>query len=175
MLTEKLITISDRLRQTGVFGHVFPLARTVSTVEDGQLRMFPAAIGTDGELHHVLHDSLQGVVYFRISGDVTPAVRRLQLTSCSDDLSDLVYPVKQVVCVRKDLIHCQTDEQVMLWMIGQTIEPGMVFQSATLDAIRVLSGEYSNYRELVDINYRYAYVSIDWLVYISANVNCICQ
>jgi hypothetical protein len=151
------------------------MIRVVSMIESERIKTFPAYPLAGGEYKSVLDDSKRGLMYFRLNGKITAGRNQIQITSCSSDITELIYPVKQVVLIEKDKLNCEDDEDIFKWVVGKTIESGMQFQAADLNSISVLSGEYSNWREIVDIDYRYSYISIDWNVLVSVNLNCLCD
>lgn len=188
MLGEVLIKLSTEL-DTGLFGKIYPLVRTITTVTDKGVKTFPGFNTSKGQYAHVLEDSPSGVLYHRINGDITFNNSDLiKTTSCGNDgIVILEYPIRQVAFIQRDVMQCAdifTEEMLMLWLVDKTLRSNLGSAEASVevqamrvisDTVKVLSGEYSKFREMVDVNYEWAYIAVEYKFKIQTNLNCLCR
>lgn len=180
--------LADNLDK-GLFGRIYPLVRTITEVGENGIKTYPGFNVSKGQYKHVFQDADGGFIYHRINGDIQ-SIRSdiIQTTSCNkNDIVKLEFPIRQVGFISRDTMQCSdiyADEQLLLWMIEKTMRADLSdnensceveLKSASMDSVRILSGEFSNYRDMVDINYEWAYVSVDYNFIIQTNLNCLCD
>lgn len=187
MLAEVITRLASSL-DTGLFGRVYPLVRIIHEASEGGIKKYPGIHVSKGQYKHILEDSDGGVLYHRINGDINSLQSDIiQTTSCSrDNIIRLEFPIKQVSFLPRNIMQCSdihADEEIMLWIIDKTykaelseseIEADIKLSRVTFDSVRVLSEEYSNI-DMIDINYEWSYISLEWNLTIQTNLNCICN
>lgn len=188
MLAEVLIRLASGL-DTGLFGVVYPQVRMITTMSESGTRTFPGYNISTGQYRHVLEDSTGGVLYHRISGDITAAGRdAVRTTSCGNESAIVLeYPVRQVAFLPREQMQCSdmySDEQLAMWLIKTTMETSLsgnkynaqiALKSISLNPVSVLANEYTDYREMVDINYEWTYIALEWNIKIGTNLECLCD
>jgi len=194
VLSDVLNVLKGSLESTGLFYTIYPIAEIKRTIEQGRPRTFPAAPKGQGQYINIELDSSGGMTYFRRNGSVNlraaraDDIPRIQITSCgkADDYYVMGYSFKQVCFIDKDKAGCIDgfeDDSLAYQIIAavsdaeisinDVVSTSVTASQYETDRLKVLQGEYSNYSEINDLNYNYAYFSIDWDLQIIAKRTCL--
>lgn len=194
ILSDILNILKSSLESTDLFNTIYPIVEVKRTSHGGQLKTFPAATKGLGEFIQLEYDSAGGMTYFRRNGSVNlrpvhkSDVPLIIQTSCGslDDYYMFTYSLKQICFIDKEKSSCVDgfeDDELAYKVIGAVSDADIkitdiVSVSVTAnqyetDHLKVLQGEYSNWQDINDINYNYAYFSIDWSLQIIAKKTCL--
>lgn len=194
ILSDIINVLQVSLEGTNLFNTIYPIAEIKRTIQQGQPKTFPAATKGLGEFIPLEYDSSGGMTYFRRNGSVNlrpvhkSDVPLIIQTSCGslDDYYLLNYSLKQICFISKEKASCVDgfeDDELAYKVIGAVSDADIkitdiVSVSVTAnqyetDHLKVLQSEYSNWQDINDINYNYAYFSIDWSLQIIAKKTCL--
>lgn len=153
-------------------------------------KTFPAEYKSKGEYKQINDfDKYNGVIYMRKNGDISISEADNTLEACKS-LSSVNIPLKLVVIVPRKKLDC--DDNYSEDVIAQTIMRVLITKAAdfkvalkarqariqadsySTDSISVMSGEYSNFGKK-DINYKFAYLSLDLSVIALVTHDCLTQ
>lgn len=186
MLEQALNIITQYLGQLGFFNNIYAIA---DRVNDGT-KTYPAFYKGEGNYIPIEYDTTNGMCYFRKNGkpafsNVTDESQRT--TSCSNVIYDIRYPVKLVCLIPKSKAVCDggfADDYfadiIISNVTGVSLATAFNARSAKFiasgyesDNIKILQEEYSNHKEITDINYRWSYLSIDFNLEITIDKQCL--
>lgn len=187
MLKSIIDILNINLNATNYFEQLYCLAELVKNAED---KFRPMVYSGAGEFTQVNDfDHYNGMGYWRKNGDVSINDTTIEssMVSCATFLQ-IQYPLKFVCCIPKSKLPIDdqyTDDDIANAIIqsisgnNNTIKTSVKAQSArvvpekyTSNNYEIISGEYQGI-EKVDINYKFAYLSIDFNVVLIINKNCI--
>lgn len=151
-------------------------------------KSFPAEYYTKGEYKQINNfDKYNGVSYIRKRGNISISEVENTLQACTI-LSSVNIPLKLVVIIPKSKLECddlyaedviaQTIMRVLITRNGdlkvalQARQASISVDSYSTDSISILSEEYSNPKKK-DINYKYAYLSMDLTVEATVTNDCL--
>lgn len=153
-------------------------------------KTFPAEYHSKGEYKQINNfDSYNGVSYLRKNGDISISDETNTLEACGI-LSNVSIPLKLVVIVPRKKLDC--DDNYSEDVIAQTIMRQLLTKGGDLkvtlkartarlqvdsystDSVSILNGEYGSYPKK-DINYKYAYLSLDLSIIANVTHNCLTQ
>lgn len=184
MLNTILNKATDTLASIGLFTKVYAIADRVT---DGT-RTYPAYNGGGGEYTPLEYDTTNGMAYFRKAGKVgITEDKDIQMTSCGDIFYDIRYPVRLVCLIPKDKADCNNsfaDDYFANRIIStlsndaftgveNAISVRFTATGYESDNIKVLQEEYSNYKEIKDINYQWSYLAIDFIIEVQISKECL--
>lgn len=151
-------------------------------------KSFPAEYHTKGEYKQINNfDKYNGVSYIRKSGDISISDADDTLLACGV-LSNVSMPLKLVVIVPRSKLEC--DDKFSEDVIAQTIiraitvrggdfrsalgarQASMSITSYSTDSLSILAEEYSNAKKK-DINYKYAYLSLEISIEATVTQDCL--
>lgn len=183
MFGEIISLIAARVKSTGLFSDVHPLARIVS---DGNSQ-FPVIYSKDGQYTPLAYDMSNGMAYFRKRSQISYRETKeemFQVSSCTAD--DVIYSITvplRLVCFlnisKADCDNSFNSDFFAEWITSDisgpvklsTAKARLVSAGYETDSIAVLKSEYS--KPPVDINYNYSYFYIDFDLEIIADSNCL--
>lgn len=153
-------------------------------------KTFPAEYNGKGEYKQINDfDKFNGVMYIRKNGDISISDEANTLQACGI-LSNVKIPLKLVVIVHRKKLDC--DDKYSEDVIAQTIIRALTTRSPefkvamnarqariqvdsySTDSMSVMEGEYSNFGKK-DINYKFAYLSLDLSVVAIVTHDCLTQ
>lgn len=186
MFEQALNIITGYLAQLAFFNNIYAI---VQRVNDGD-KTVPAFDKGDGQYIPIEYDTTNGMCYFRKNGkpiftNVTDESKRY--TSCSNIVYDISYPVKLVCWIPKSKAVCDSGfaddyfaDIIISTVTGVSLATAFNARSAKFtasgyesDNLRILQDEYSNWKEIVDINYKWSYLSIDFNLEITIDKQCL--
>lgn len=182
MLGDVLHIIKDRLEESGLFGKVYPL---VVLKTDGN-KTCPVHYKGGGQYEPLEYDITRGMGYFRklgksITNDVT---KQYATTSCPSTINETKTPFRFVAMIPKDKAPCD-DEFTEDYFVERLIsEIGSLDITGYINAIDTeftstghetdsIAVKDSEGLEIVDMNYNWAYIYIDFLFTIVIDINCL--
>lgn len=187
MLKNIIDQLNVLLLATNYFEQLYCLAELV---KDGKGDTRPLLYDTKGEFVQVNNfDFYNGMGYWRKNGDVNISVvdDERQVTACATIL-EYQFPLKFVCCIPKDKLPIDdqyTDDgianEMLIALSGNNntiktainaIKVNVIPQRYTSNNQEILSGEYPGI-EVVDINYKFSYLSLDFNVQVLINKTCI--
>ena len=187
MLKSIIDYLNVELTTTNLFEEIYCLAELVKNSED---KFRPMVYSGKGEFVQVNDfDFYNGMGYWRKNGDVSinDITSESSLVSCATYLQ-IQYPLKFVCCIPKDKLPLDdqyTDDDIDNDIIGiisgnnNPIKTAIKAQSVrvvpekyTSNNYEIISTEYQGI-DSVDINYKFAYLSVDFNVVVVINKNCI--
>jgi hypothetical protein len=153
-------------------------------------KTFPAEYLNGGEYKQINNfDKYNGVSYIRKRGDISISDAENTLEACGI-LSNVNIPLKLVIVVPRKKLDCDNNysEDVIAQTIMRTLltkdpafkvalnarQARIQIDSYNTDSIGILSEEYSNYSKK-DINYKYAYLSLDLSISALVTHDCLTQ
>lgn len=151
-------------------------------------KSFPAQYKSKGEYTQVNNfDKYNGVSYLRKRGDVTISDEDDTLQACST-LSSVNIPLRMVIVVPIKKLDCDNEysEDVIAQTIMRTLlvsdtdlkaslsarTASLSIDSYSTDSAAILGEEYSNYGK-TDINYKFAYLSLDITINAVVTQDCL--
>lgn len=186
MIKATIEYINSKLAVLNYFEKSFGLSEIITKGD----KTFPAEYNSNGEYKQINNfDSYNGVSYLRKRGDVSISDESNTLQACGI-LSNVNIPLTMVVVIPRKKLHC--DDQFSEDVIAQTIMRTLITKDASLrvalrartariqvdsystDSVAILNGEYSNYPKK-DINYKYAYLSLDLSIIATVTNDCLTQ
>lgn len=192
MLERIICFLVDLTKQSGYFETVFPLARMTSKpAKIGDrvvIQSWPVQYTTKGQQDDVtIFDNKSGVAYFRLTGKVGISTPINNQVPCNDELK-FDFPIRLVGCVqKKNLIKDDTfaEERLTRSLIQQlTISHSELTKDLSakkvtfipsnieMDGASIAAQEYRN-KGIIEINYNYAYIAIDFTASVTIKINCI--
>lgn len=184
MIKATIDYINGKLASLNYFEKSFGLCEVISKGE----KTFPAEYLNNGEYKQINNfDKYNGVSYIRKAGDVTINDVDNSLEACNI-LSAVTIPLKMIVVIPRKKLDC--DDNYSEDVIAQTIMRVLLTKDATLktalnarqasiqidsystNSLSILGEEYSNYSKK-DINYKYAYLSLDISVHANVTQDCL--
>lgn len=189
ILESIFILLSSAMSNMKLFGAVFPL---VVEKFDGT-NSFPAYYKDSGEYDKLLiEDKFRGVTYFRKDGAIRSSKNtseKYKTNSCNGKIFyDITIPVKQVIFLPREKISCDNafaEDDFALQVVSRLTDPlinnyiqnvsQLSFTSTgyETESTAVLKQEYSNWKEIVDLDYNHIYISIDWELFFVADSVCL--
>ena len=186
MLKEIIDLLNVGLLATNYFEQLYCLAELIKRGDGSR----PVLYSSQGEFTQVNDfDNYNGLGYWRKNGDVNigEVDQALNTVSCATFLQ-YDFPLKFVCCIPKDKLPIDdqyTDDDIaneMIVALSGNNNPAKtaikaqsvrVFaQKYTSNNQEVIAGEYPG-MDNVDINYKFAYLSIDFNIQVIINKNCI--
>ncbi len=185
MLGAALNKATELLGQLNLFNKIYALADRVS---DGN-KSYPAFFNGAGNYEPIKYDTTNGMCYFRKTGKVNLSQETstsAQTTSCADVLYKLSYPLRLVVLLPKEKADCDgpfADDffaEVIISKLTSKTFGNETVRSAKFvstgyesDNQNVLKEEYSNWKEINDINYLWSYLAIDFNFEVIVDKDCL--
>lgn len=186
MLKEIIDILNSNLQLTNYFEQLYCLAELVKRGDGSR----PMLYSGKGEFQQVNDfDNYNGLGYWRKNGDVniSEAGEERRTASCATFLQ-YEFPLKFVACIPKDKLPVDdqyTDDdianEIIVALTGNNnpAKTAIKAQSVNVQAQKytsnnqeIISQEYSGIDD-VDINYKFAYLSIDFNIVVIINKNCI--
>ncbi len=180
MIQNTITTLNTAINALDYFEKQFELVERVRTGD----KIYPAPYCTDGEYQPINFDNFNGVSYWRKTAPVSISEDDAEI-ACNDVLA-FNYPLRLVGAIKKEKLSkddAYSEERVIQTIISNVtgsnkvikglIKAKSVFIRPTShddDALRILQTEYS---EVDNINYNFAYFRIDFDVIINIRENCI--
>lgn len=184
MIKATIEYINGKLAVLNYFEKSFGLCEIISKGD----KTFPAEYLNNGEYKQINNfDKYNGVSYIRKRGDISISDVENTLQACGI-LSSVNIPLRMVVVVPRKKLDC--DDNYSEDVIAQTIMRTLLDKSPDLkvtlnartariqvdsystDSLSILNEEYSNYPKK-DINYKYAYLSLDLTVTALVTQDCL--
>ena len=186
MIKATIEFINQKLATLNYFEKSFGLCEVISKGD----KTFPAEYVSKGEYKQINNfDKYNGVSYLRKNGDVSISDETNTLQACGI-LSNINIPLTLIVVVPRNKLDC--DDNYSEDVIAQTIMKELLTKGGELktvlkarnarlqvdgystNSLAIISGEYSNYPKK-DINYKYAYLSLDISVLATVTHDCLTQ
>ena len=184
MIKATIDYINGKLAVLNYFEKSFGLCEIITKGD----KTFPAEYLNNGEYKQINNfDKYNGVSYIRKRGDVSISDETNTLQACGI-LSNVNIPLTMIAIVPRKKLDC--DDNYSEDVIAQTImrelltkggdlkvslnarQARIQIDSYSTDSIAILSGEYSNYPKK-DINYKFAYLSLDITVNALVTQDCL--
>jgi hypothetical protein len=172
MLEVLLTDINTKLSAMNIFSTVFGLCEIIT--KDGV--SFPAQYCNNEWKQVSDFDKNNGTIYHRLTGQISISQDDEESTSGCDIYTTRDYPMKMVVCVKKN-IYSDNDafvEQRIAENIQSVIEDvdsKALRQALSADQIRVSVRNINVLRDSV-FSLEYKNLSIDYVISISGNLSC---
>lgn len=184
MLSAIQQNIVSRLQATGYFDKIYPMVELVAKGDT----VFPAQYCGQGQYTQVSnYDNYNGLAYIRMIGKERISSADDEFAMC-DPVVQVEYPMRMVACVPKNKLSVDdayADDRISKTLViaitqkGGTIKQVLkaIDYSTLVDAIdfdnrRILSEEYQNIPKMQDINYRFSYHAIDFVVMVKTRLSC---
>lgn len=184
MIKASIEYINSKLAVLNYFEKSFGLVEIITKGD----KTFPAEYNSKGEYRQINDfDKYNGVSYIRKNGDISISSEEDILRACSN-LNNVTIPLKLVAVIPRKKLDC--DDKYSEDVIAQTITRTLITKDPALkqtlnaqraaiqitsystDSISILSEEYSNYPKK-DINYKFAYLSLDISINAFVDQNCL--
>lgn len=186
MIKATITYINGKLDPLNYFEKLYGLCEIIVKGD----KTFPAEYKSKGEYKQISDfDKYNGVCYIRKNGDVSISDETNTLQACGI-LSNVNIPLKLVIIIPRKKLDC--DDNYSEDVIAQTIIRALITRSPdfkvalnarqasinidsySTDSIAVMEGEYSNFGKK-DINYKFAYLSLDISVTALVTHDCLTQ
>lgn len=187
MLRDVINIIAENARQIPYFNKVYTIARRF---RDGNGKVFPAEYTGSGNGHEIAYDKTGGMAYFRKNGNASLREDNSpKFTSCDSGVTyTITIPLKMVCFIPNNIAVCDDGftgdefaEKIISELTTEEISPNLSkLKSASLictgydtDSVAVLEKEYSNAKDITDMNYNNAYFSIDFNIIVVVDKTCL--
>lgn len=182
MIKATIEYINGKLASLNYFEKSFGLCEIIVKGD----KTFPSEYMTAGEYKQINNfDKYNGVSYIRKRGDISINEENNTLEACNI-LSNVNIPLKLIIVVPRKKLDCdnQYSEDVIAQTIMRTIinsdlkvalnarQAYLQVDSYNTNSISILNEEYSNYPKK-DINYKYAYLSLNITVTAIVTQDCL--
>lgn len=184
MIKATIDYINGKLAVLNYFEKSFGLCEVISKGD----KTFPAEYNSKGEYKQINNfDKYNGVSYLRKRGDISISDAENTLQACGI-LSAVNIPLRIVVVVPRKKLDCDDNysedviaQTIMRTLLDKTPDLKIALNARTAriqvdsystDSLSVLNEEYSNYPKK-DINYKYAYLSLDLTVTALVTQDCL--
>lgn len=186
MIQNVIPYINDQIDLLNHFAELKELCEIIKDKKEDVDITFPAEYCTTGEYKQIDFDFKKGVLYHRLTGDITETETGEKLSGCDQQL-ERTYPLKLVFVVAKSLLN--TDDKYIDLKVLENIKVNItkanvksLAQTLRLDIVEIKPTSWTNNREDIiaeeysgidfQIDYDKIYGRINYNIILTGSRNC---